>query len=138
MNMTQTSQIVGTPVLRFAAGLPGFAGVHRFALVEVFGPESPFALLRSIEDPDLAFVVTHPTPFFPTYAVDLDDAAADQLKLGGSDDAIVLLIVTLGDTLEASTANMRGPIVVNRTTGEAMQVVLQDDGTTTKTPLLAA
>jgi flagellar assembly factor FliW len=137
--MTQTSEVLeDTPVLRFAAGLPGFAGAHRFALVESFGPESPFAMLRSIDDPDLAFVVAHPTPFFPGYAIDLDDAEVDGLGLRRAEDAIVLLIVTLGETLEDSTANLLGPIVVNRGTGEAMQVVLPAGGTATKTPLLAA
>lgn len=137
--MTQAPDVLeGTPVLRFAAGLPGFAGAQRFALVEAFGAESPFALLRSIEDPDLAFVVTHSAPFFPNYAIDLDDAAVERLGLVASDDAIVLLIVTLGPTLEESTANLLGPLVVNRSTCEAMQVVLPDAGRNLKTPLLAA
>jgi flagellar assembly factor FliW len=137
--MTQTSDVLeDTPILRFAAGLPGFAGTHRFALIEAFGCESPFALLRSVEDPDLAFVVTHSAPFFPNYSIDLDDAEVERLGLVTSDDAIVLLIVTLGSTLEDSTANLLGPIVVNRTTCEAMQVVLSDPGRDAKTPLLAA
>jgi flagellar assembly factor FliW len=126
-------------LLRFEHGLPGFPDSHRFALVTDAdadaGACSPFALLRSLDDDDLAFVVTHPFAFFPDYAVDLDDATLGRLELEDADDAVVLLIVTLGPTLAATTANLLGPIVVNCRNRRAIQAIATTSPYDAQTPL---
>ena len=68
-----------------------------------------------------------PWVFYPDYEFDLDDAAAERLGLAVADDAIVLAVVTLRDRPEDATLNLLGPIVVNRHTHEAAQIVLPDD-----------
>ncbi|HEV7688395.1 MAG TPA: flagellar assembly protein FliW [Acidimicrobiia bacterium] len=126
------------PELHFASGLPGFPDVRRFVLVQLGDELSPFSVLRSLDEgagPE--FVVTHPGLFFPDYAPEIDDDTADRLELKSADDALLLVIVTVGDPVAASTANLLGPIVVNRHTRAAAQAVLGNSGYATSEALVS-
>ena len=113
------------PELHFAAGLPGFPDARRFALVRWGDEGNPFSLLRSLDEPDLAFVVVPPGLFFPDYAPELDDDSAERLDLDDPDDALVLVVVTLGERPADATANLTAPVVINQRNREAAQVVLR-------------
>jgi flagellar assembly factor FliW len=115
------------PELHFADGLPGFPDVRRFVLISL--GDGPFSVLRNIDggpEPPSGpeFVVTHPGLFFPDYEPEIDDDTAERLGLKSADDALLLVIVTVADPVAASTANLLGPIVVNRHTRAAAQAVL--------------
>lgn len=117
------------PELHFASGLPGFPDARRFVLVRLGDETSPFSVLRSLDDgpdhqPGVEFVVTHPGLFFPDYEPEIDDDTAERLELRSADDALLLVIVTVANPVAASTANLLGPIVVNRHTRAAAQAVL--------------
>jgi flagellar assembly factor FliW len=129
------------PELHFAGGLPGFPDVRRFVLVRLGDELSPFSVLRSLDDapehPDgIEFVVTHPGLFFPGYEPEIDDDIAGRLELASADDALLLVIVTVADPVAASTANLLGPIVVNRHTRAAAQAVLGNSGYATREALV--
>jgi flagellar assembly factor FliW len=129
------------PELHFASGLPGFPDVRRFVLVRLGDEASPFSVLRSLDGgpgdvPDLEFVVTHPAMFFPDYAPEIDDDTVGRLELKSADDALLLVIVTVADPVSASTANLLGPIVVNRHTRAAAQAVLGNSGYATREALV--
>jgi flagellar assembly factor FliW len=80
--------------------------------------------LTSLDVAGLDFVVAAPFPFFPSYEPEIDDAMAERLELTDSSDAVLLVLLTVGDTLETTTANLFAPIVVNIRTRQAAQVVL--------------
>jgi flagellar assembly factor FliW len=121
--------------IRFAAGLPGFPHVHNFHLKPWGPPGSPYLLLRAVDDPDVGFVVVPPWVFYPDYEFDLDDASAERMGLAVADDAIVLAVVTLRDRPEDATLNLLGPIVVNRHSHEAAQIVLPTTSYSVRAPL---
>jgi flagellar assembly factor FliW len=112
------------PELRFPGGLPGFPGEERFALVRWGGDDSPFSLLQSLETAGLEFLVVPPTIFFPEYAPEVDDDTVEALALHDADDAIVLVIVSLAERPQDATANLLGPIVINRHSRIGAQAVL--------------
>ncbi|MEX2658113.1 MAG: flagellar assembly protein FliW [Acidimicrobiales bacterium] len=112
------------PAVTFGDGLPGFPAARRFSLERWGGDDSPFSVLQSLDDEALRFVVVPPDTFFPDYAPVLDDGDADRLGLAEPEDAIVLVVVSLGERVEDATANLLGPVVVNRHTLAAAQVVL--------------
>ena len=129
------------PELHFAGGLPGFPDVRRFVLVRLGDELSPFSVLRSLDGNtgDSAgpeFVVTHPALFFPDYEPEIDDDVAGRLELKSAEDALLLVIVTVADPVSASTANLLGPIVVNRHTRAAAQAVLGNSGYATREALV--
>lgn len=129
------------PVLEFADGIPGFPGATRFVLVRL--DESGLVLdLQSLDDPAARFIVVPSVAFFPDYAPEIDDVTAGRLGLGGPSDtaaaeALVLLMVTVGDSLAESTANLMAPIVVNTAAQTAAQVVLDDPSLSPRAPLAA-
>jgi flagellar assembly factor FliW len=114
------------PELTVLGGLAGFPDSDRYALVEV--PETaPLFLLRSLDEAGLEFVVVPPHVFFPDYAPELDDASVERLGLTDPGDALLLVVLTLGERVEDATANLLAPIVISQSQHRAAQVVLQGD-----------
>ena len=137
MTSVETEQEL--PELHFASGLPGFPEVRRFLLVRIGDEASPFSVLRSLDEgTEVEFVVTHPGLFFPDYEPEIDDDTATRLELKSADDALLLVIVTVTDPVASSTANLLGPIVVNRHTRAAAQAVLGNSGYATREALVPA
>jgi flagellar assembly factor FliW len=136
--MLETHTATDFAEITFPAGLPGFPHAHRF-LVAPWGPAgSPFLLLSSTEDADVGFVVVPPWVFYPEYDFELDNGTAERLALATAEDADVFAVVTLRERPEDSTLNLLGPIVVNRFTHEAAQVVLPSAGYSVRAPLAIA
>ena len=135
------------PDLVFVRPMPGFPQLTRFVLVRL-GDQTDDAgqaddgqaddgqaddgqaddgllyELRSLEQPEVRFLVAVPTPFFPDYAIELDAAACTELDLHDADDALVLVVVTVDPDVGGATANLLAPIVVNARTRQAGQVIL--------------
>jgi flagellar assembly factor FliW len=136
--MLETQPATDVVEINFPAGLPGFPTAHRFELAP-WGPAgSPFLLLSSADDPNVGFVVVPPWVFYPEYEFELDNGMAERLGLGEASDAVVFAVVTLRDRPEDSTLNLLGPIVVNRFTHDAAQVVLPSAGYSVRAPLAIA
>lgn len=110
------------PVIEFVDALPGLPGMSRCALVQL-DDAGVLYRLQSVIDPDLRLVVAAPSLFFGDYAPQIDETTAAAIGLSSVDDALVLVIVTLGATVAESTANLLAPIVVNSTTRSAAQVL---------------
>ena len=122
------------PTIELVDALPGFAHARRFALVEL-APGGALSALRSIDDPDLRFLVVPPELFFPDYAPEIDDETAARLHLTAAEDALVLLVVSPGETPQDATVNLLAPIVINHRTNEAAQVILADASLPLRAPL---
>ena len=136
MSVAMLDTMVEAPELLFEGGLPGFLEAHRFTLVSWGGDDSPFSLLRSLEYEGLEFVVVPPSVFFPSYEPEIDDATADRLGLTDPTDVILLVMLTLGERAIDATANLMGPIVINRHTRKACQAVLANSGYDLRAPLV--
>ncbi len=112
--------------LQMADGPLGFEGQTQFCLIQ-HRPDTNFRWLQSMTDPGLAFVVVDPAEFFEGYDIEITDADAEKLALTDAKDALVLVILTIGENGESITANLAAPIVVNSKSLVGMQVVLQDE-----------
>ena len=109
-------------VVRFPLGLLGFEHVKEYLLV-AHPDETPCFRLQMMDGPALSFVVVDPWLVVPEYRPDIAAEDARFLGLEESADAQLMAIVTLrGDG--AATVNLRGPIVLNRHTLMARQVIL--------------
>ena len=108
--------------LRLPAGIIGFPH-HRRGEVFHLPEQLPFQWLR-LHGPDpLHFVVINPASLVAGYTPEIFEADAEALGLVVAGDALVFNIVTLRDR-HPPTANLVGPLVVNRRTGAARQLVL--------------
>jgi flagellar assembly factor FliW len=122
------------PSLDFLGPIAGFPEHHQFVLAEL-DPSSLLRSLRSLDDPELRFLVLPPGPFFPDYEPEIDDDWAERLELTSSEDALVLLLVTPGATAGEATANLMAPVVINVRTRRAAQIVLDDASLPLRAPL---
>ncbi len=120
-------------LMTFPRGLLGFPNRQRFALVQT-GQGNYFFWLQSVDEPNLAFVVTDPTTFFKDYEVPMREETLGDLEFSDLKFAQVFVICNkIGDWL---TGNLLGPIIVNSESRIAQQVVLTEKKWTTRQPLL--
>lgn len=136
MTAASVEELDALATLEVPSGLVGVPEAQRFALTRWGGEDSPYALMRALDADGLEFVVVPPSVFFPDYAPVVDDDLVAHLELRSADDAVVLVIVTVADPVERSTANLLGPIVVNRHTHRAAQAVLSPDEHDARQPLV--
>ncbi|MBS4208288.1 flagellar assembly protein FliW [Bacillus sp. FJAT-50079] len=123
-------------IITFAKGIPGFPDEKRFTMLPL--PEqTSISVMQSLDTPTLAFIVADPYSFFKSYEFSLDEHTVDLLGIEGTDDVSALVILTVQDPFEKSTANLQAPIVINIKTNEAKQVILNDEKYKTKQPLFA-
>ena len=113
-------------LLFFPDGLYGFGDVRRFLLVK-HGDDSPFRWLQAADRPDLAFVVLDPALFRPDYRFDLAGDDRRALEWDGRERLDVWVVVGVPDDPAQMTANLKGPIVVNREKKIGRQVILYGD-----------
>jgi flagellar assembly factor FliW len=122
------------PVLDLVHPLPGFPDLRRFALVQL-DDDGVLCSLRSLEDPELRFLVVPPFGFFPDYTPVVGDDVVDDLGIESADDVLVLVVLTAGESIEKTTANLLAPVVVNTVNRRAAQVVLADTALSVAVPL---
>jgi len=127
---------VDLPVIELVHPMPGFPDRRQFALV-ILDDDSLLCALRSLDDPELRFLVVPPAPFFPDYAPEVGDGVVSELEIGSAEEALVLLVLKAGDSLADTTANLLAPVVVNRRTRRAAQVILDDATLSVSAPLVA-
>jgi flagellar assembly factor FliW len=124
------------PVIEMAEPMLGFPDHARFALVRL-DDEGVLCSLKSVEDPELRFLVVPPHVFFPDYAPEIDDATVAALGIERAEDVLVLVVVNPGEQASSATANLLAPVVVNTVSRQATQVVLSED-LPVRAPLVAS
>ena len=123
------------PEIELVRPLPGFPDLLRFVLVrlgaEGAGPDAAWGAaepvmyeLRSLEQPAVRFLVAVPTAFFPEYSFELDERSCAELDLTAAGEALILVLLTIGNDSASTTANLLAPVVINARTRSAAQVIL--------------
>ncbi|MEV6344526.1 flagellar assembly protein FliW [Actinoplanes sp. NPDC051851] len=116
-----TDPALGLPSIQMAVPMPGFPAHREFVLVRLNDDGLLYAL-TSLDNPELRFLVAPPEPFFPEYAPEIDESVFAALNTKDPDRLLLLTVITAGQN--ETTANLLAPIVVDRDTMRAMQVVL--------------
>jgi flagellar assembly factor FliW len=123
-----------TDIFHFENGLPGFLEEKEFILLPL-SDESPFQVLQSTTEKALAFVVVSPFMFKEEYEVKIPDATLDQLKIKSEQDVELLVIVSVSDPFETSTANLLAPVVLNAKEKTGKQLIISDEKYSIRYPL---
>lgn len=115
------------PIL-FPEGLYGFRELREFAVLSVPGGGDVLKILQSLEQPDVGFVLVAPNPFFPEYQPALSEQDVAALALESPEQAIwMLLATTPGQDFQATTVNLKAPIVFNPFRRLGKQVILDGE-----------
>jgi flagellar assembly factor FliW len=116
--------------VHFPRGLLGFENFKDFVLLSA--PQEPFLYLQSLDVVEIAFILIDPFLFRQDYSLDLSDEDMEAIKVERKEDALVLAIVTVPPAGGAMTANLMGPIIINRKANIAYQAILADSRWLTK------
>jgi len=120
-------------LLHFPAGMIGFPTLQDF-IVMPNKKQGPLFWIQSVDEPQIAFVLTDPTNFFLDYSVAPDETEKTYLHLGPEDKSFVLSVVTVPSD-QNITINLAAPILYAPSTNRAIQVILENTDYKTKTPL---
>jgi flagellar assembly factor FliW len=122
-------------VIFFEAGIPGFEQTKKFVLVQI--PEYlPFEWLASIDGSGLRFAVVNPMLFRAEYAPNIPKAQLQELGLEKPEDVLLYTIVTIRKNPAESTANLIGPVVINKTKKIGKQIIIDDERYSTQETII--
>jgi flagellar assembly factor FliW len=118
----------------FPYGILGFEPLKSYVLLDAAQP--PFYWLQSIEQADIAFPLIDPRIFRPDYVLDLDPEELAEIGIQDLADALDFAIVTIPDDPAQITANLQGPVVINRRSRLARQSISRDSRWKVRHPIL--
>lgn len=113
--------------LTFVRPLIGLERSARYVIRSLGWTSDPYVALVSLDEPGLAFMIVPPAALFSDYIIEIPDDDVALLGLEADDDAVVFVIVRRHG-VPTPVVNLVAPVIINRRTLAAAQVVLQDSG----------
>jgi flagellar assembly factor FliW len=110
-------------ILSFPAGLAGFEKLTEFRFFEPIGGY-PLRFLQAVDRPELSFVCMDAAAVKLDYEVPLSEEEATFLALEKPEDALVLVLLVVPEDPRQMTANLAGPLVINKNSMQGRQVML--------------
>lgn len=114
-------------IIHFPHGLLAFDDIKKYVIIPNPDPQVPFQWLQSVDNTDLAFVITSPFLFLKNYEFDLPDKVIKTLEIGKPEDIMIYSIAVVPENLKEMTINLRGPIIINLTNKRAKQIILDNE-----------
>ncbi len=121
-------EVADTDIVEFSEGLLGFEHLKRFCIVDP-ADETLILWLQSADNAEVAFPILEPKLFKGDYKVRLSANELRTLRIDSTNkkDTLVYCILTIPAEVSAMTANLKAPIVINSSSRQARQVVLQEN-----------
>jgi len=108
----------------FPMGLIGFEKCKNYILLDA--ERQPFYWLQSTDFEHVAFVLVSPFLFRPDYEINVSNDELAEIGICTPDSALIFSIVTIPNDGGPITANLQGPLVINRDAKAGKQAVLSD------------
>jgi flagellar assembly factor FliW len=123
-------------IIKFQNGIPGFNDNKEFVIIQT--PEfAPFEWLVCIDTATkLRFAVINPMLFRPDYSPNIEKEQIEDLEIEKPEDILLYAIVTIKKDPAESTANLLGPVIINKTKRIGKQVIIEDTNYTTKEKII--
>jgi flagellar assembly factor FliW len=107
--------------VEFPFGIFGFENLKQYVLLDA--EQQPFYWLQSTDVQDVAFILINPFLFRPDYNIDVPDEDLDEIDITDPRQALVFAIVTIPDNQSKMTANLQGPIIINKDSRKGRQSI---------------
>ena len=125
-----TIEVPEDHIINIPSGLFGFEDYTDFALYDSIYP--PFVWMQSVKEKNLAFLMIDPFLICDGYETDIDDRELQKIDVTDPSQVLVMALVTVPGNGQPVTANLLGPVVINKKTRVGMQVILNGDRWPTK------
>ncbi|MDC7228030.1 MAG: flagellar assembly protein FliW [Spirochaetales bacterium] len=118
--------------IHFPYGIFGFEQLKDFVLLDA--AQQPFYWLQSMDVKETAFVLINPLVFRKDYELNVLVGDLEEIGLKSTPDDNILLfaIVTVPQNQQKMSANLQGPIIINRDNKQGRQSVSLDPRWKTK------
>lgn len=114
-------------LIKFPNGIVGFPDLKNFAIIHDAEEDTNGGIrwLQSFDEPAFAMPIIDPLTVCDDYNPQVDD---ELLKaIGGIDDVLVLVTITVPSDLTKMSVNLKAPIIVNVAEKKACQVIVEQD-----------
>jgi flagellar assembly factor FliW len=115
-------------------GLYGFEDYQEYAIMDA--EQQPFFWLQSMQEKEVAFILINPFLFRKDYEVNIENEELADIGITSPEKALIFVIVTIPND-GPMTANLQGPIVINRENMKGKQAILSDIRWKTKHDIIA-
>jgi flagellar assembly factor FliW len=107
--------------IEFPYGILGFEKLEYYVLLDA--PQQPFYWLQALDVVEVAFVLIDPVIFRPDYSVEVPSEELEEIGVDSPDKMLTFAIVTIPQNPADMTANLQGPIIINKETRIARQSI---------------
>jgi len=122
--------------VKIPLGLFGFEDYKEYVLLDNI-EQGQFFWLQSTDDKDIAFILINPFLFRKDYEANVTNDDLVEIGLKSPENALVFVIVTIPQDGNSMTANLQGPIIINKENMTGMQAILSDSKWRTKHDIIA-
>jgi len=120
--------------IHFPAGILGFETLKDYVLFDA--AQAPFYWLQSMEVVEIAFVLINPRVFRPDYTLEVDPSELEEIGITSQEEVLDFAVVTVPEDPTEMTANLQGPIIINRATRLGRQGISTNPGRQLRHPIL--
>ena len=105
----------------FPYGILGFESLKDYVLLDA--RQQPFYWLQSLDVVEIAFVLINPRIFRPDYKLEVEEEELREIGIESPKDILDFAIVTIPENTTKMTANLQGPIIINKKTRVGRQSI---------------
>ncbi|KXH84140.1 flagellar assembly protein FliW [Sporosarcina sp. HYO08] len=118
----------------FPKGIPGFENKKKFILLPIEG-NNVFQVLQSATTASVAFIVANPYTIMEDYSFDVDEPTVELLGIEKEEDVFILAVLSLKERIDTSTINLQAPLIFQKHTKKAKQMILNDNTFSLRHPI---
>jgi len=121
--------------VKIPQGLFGFEEYNEYVLLDA--EHEPFFWLQSVDEKEIAFILINPFLFRKDYEANVSNEELAEIGIASHDNILIFVIVTIPQDKSPMTANLQGPVIINKENMTGMQAVLSEAKWKTKHDILA-
>jgi flagellar assembly factor FliW len=132
-------EISDDKIVEFPEGILGFEELKRYTLiydVKENGEKAKIAWLQAVDEPELALPVINPFEVKKDYDPVINETLMKDLGDVNSENAVVLLVVTVPSDITKTTANLKAPIIINSDIRVGAQLIAENRNYVVKYPII--
>jgi flagellar assembly factor FliW len=122
-----TIEIKPETIIDMIQPIYGFETDKRFTLISDEEIGTDLVWFQSIEHQNVCFILANPNRFVKDSKIEITEDTMSMVGCDQSHELDVLCIVSLGETFEQSTLNLKSPIIHNSKNNQGAQVILNQD-----------
>ncbi len=111
-------------ILNFKNGILAFEESKKFIILN--SAKESFYWLQSVDNPKLSLPCMDPDIIVENYEIGVADEMLEEIGVDENSEVITLCVVRIPDNIGESTVNLAAPIIINSTTKQGIQIVMEN------------